>query len=235
MENSAKFYSGLAIMVGLIFLGAMIPTAVKSYKSFDRTVNVRGLCEKEVPADKVIWPITYKVGGNELGSVLAQTDRINATILSYLKKGGIEDSEISMSVPDISDKTTQEYVDQNRFNRYLVTNVITVSSNKVDKVLALLASQSELVKDGIVFYSSYGVGTPTFLFEGLNEVKPEMVEEATRNAREVAKKFAEDSGSRLGKIKNASQGVFSIESRDENTPEIKKVRVVTNVTYYLKK
>lgn len=235
MENSAKFYSGLAIMAGLIFLGAMLPTAVKTNKSFDRTVSVRGLCEKEVAADKVIWPITYRVGGNELQAVLGDIDRSNKVIIDFLKKGGIEDTEISVSVPEISDRDTQEYGDRDRRNRYLVTNVITVSTPKVDKVLALMASQNELVKDGIVFYTSYDTGTPNFFFEGLNEIKPGMVEEATRNAREVAKKFAEDSGSRLGKIKTASQGVFSIDNRDANTPEIKKVRVVTAVTYYLKK
>ena len=95
--------------------------------------------------------------------------------------------------------------------------------------------QSELLKKGIVTGGGSQWENPVeFEYEGLNEIKPGMIEEATQNAREAAKKFAKDSGSRLGKIKTANQGTFTIENRDSNTPYIKKVRVVTSVTYYLK-
>jgi hypothetical protein len=105
----------------------------------------------------------------------------------------------------------------------------------VDAVLALMGKQSELLKKGIVTGGSNQWENPVdFRYEGLNDIKPEMIEEATRNAREAANKFANDSGSRLGKIKTANQGTFTIEDRDSNTPYIKKVRVVTSVTYYLK-
>lgn len=232
--DKGKFFCGLSVMVGLIVLGIMIPVAVNEYRSFDRTVNVKGLCEKEVEADKVIWPITYKVMSNDVQSVYDMTDKNNALVLEFLKSGGLSDEEITVSVPAISDKLANEYGDNNRAFRYIATNVVTVCTDKVDAVLSLLSRQSELLRKGVVISGNSWENPLEFKYEALNALKPSMVEEATRNAREVAQKFASVSGSRLGKIKTASQGVFSIENRDSNTPNIKKVRVVTSVTYYLK-
>ena len=222
-------------MVGLIVLGAMIPRAVEKYRSYDRTVNVKGLCEREVKADKVIWPVVYKVMADDVRSIYAQTDAGNAQIMAFLESGGIAADEITVAVPQISDKLANEYGDNNRAFRYIAKNVITVCTSDVDKVLALMSRQSELLKKGVVTGGSSQWENPVeFRYEGLNGIKPEMIEEATRNAREAAQKFAKDSDSRLGKIKTANQGTFTIENRDSNTPYIKKVRVVTSVTYYLK-
>lgn len=232
--DKGRFFSGLFIMTGLIVLGMMIPRAVSKYRSFDRTVNVKGLCEKEVMADKVIWPVVYKVMANDIQSVYDQTDGNNALILSFLESGGIADSEITVSVPSISDKFANEYGSNDRAYRYIATSVITVCTDKVDEVLALMSRQAELLKKGIVTGGNSWENPVEFKYEGLNDIKPQMIEEATRNAREAAQKFAKDSDSRLGKIRTASQGTFTIENRDSNTPYIKKVRVVTSVTYYLK-
>ena len=233
--DRGKFYSGLFIMIGLIVLGMMMPRAVDRFRSFDRTVNVKGLCEREVKADKVIWPVVYRVMANDVQTVYDQTDRNNAEIISFLKSGGINESEITVSVPEISDKYATEYGSNDRAFRYIAKNVITVCTSDVGAVLALMARQSDLLKKGIVTGGSNQWENPVeFKYEGLNGIKPEMIEEATRNAREAAQKFAKDSDSRLGKIKTATQGTFTIENRDSNTPYIKKVRVVTSVTYYLK-
>lgn len=232
--DKAKFYGALAIMAGLIILGIMFPAAVKEFRSYDRTVNVKGLCEKEVKADKVIWPLSYKVMANDVQSVYDMTDSGNAKIVEFLKSGGIPESEISISVPQISDKYASEYGSNDRAYRYIATNVVTVCSDRVDSVLALMDRQQELLRKGVVVIGGSWENPVEFRYEALNELKPSMIEEATKNAREVGQKFASDSGSRLGKIKTASQGVFSIENRDSNTPYIKKVRVVTSVTYYLK-
>ena len=222
-------------MVGLIIMGMMFPKAVEKYRSYDRVVNVKGLCEKEVKADRVIWPIVYKVMANDIQSIYDQTDASNAVIMSFLETGGIKASEITVAVPQISDKFANEYGDNDRAFRYIAKNVITVYTSDVETVLALMEKQSELLKKGIVTGGGSQWENPVeFEYEGLNEIKPEMIEEATQNAREAAKKFAKDSGSRLGKIKTANQGTFTIENRDSNTPYIKKVRVVTSVTYYLK-
>ena len=232
--DKGKFYSGLFIMVGLVVLGMMFPRAVEKYRSYDRTVNVKGLCEKEVKADKVIWPVVYKVMANDIQSIYDQTDRSNETIVDFLKAGGIDVSEITVSVPQISDKFANEYGNNDRAYRYIATNVITVYTDKVDDVLSLMSKQSDLLKKGIVTGGNNWENPVEFKYEGLNEIKPAMIEEATMNAREAADKFAKDSDSRLGKIKTATQGTFTIENRDSNTPYIKKVRVVTSVTYYLK-
>ena len=232
--DKGKFYSGLCIMAGLVVLGIMIPTAVMKYRSFDRTVNVKGLCEKEVRADKVIWPIVYKVMSDNVQSIYSQIDAANAVIVDFLKAGGVTVDEMTVSVPQISDKLANEYGDTNRAFRYIAKNVVTVCTSDVDKVLALMASQADLLKKGVVTVGNDWENPVEFRYEGLNCIKPEMIEEATQNARETAEKFAKDSDSSLGKIKTANQGTFTIEDRDSNTPYIKKVRVVTSVTYYLK-
>lgn len=232
--EKGRFFSGLFVMIGLVILGLMMPRAVEKYRSYDRTVNVKGLCEREVMADKVIWPVVYRVMANDIQSVYDQTDRNNAEIVGFLKSGGIDASEITVSVPEISDKYATEYGSNDRTYRYIAKNVVTVCTSDVEKVMELMSRQSELLKKGIVSGGNDWENQVEFKYEGLNGIKPEMIEEATKNAREAAEKFAKDSGSRLGKIRTANQGTFTIENRDSNTPYIKKVRVVTSVTYYLK-
>lgn len=233
MENK-NFYA-ICLLVGLVFLGVMIPTSVSKFRAYDRTVTVKGLSEREVNADKVIWPLSFNVVGNDLNSVYSEIDRNTAAIKKFLTDGGIPESEISVSLPTLSDKYAQEYGSNDRTYRYFSKNVVTVCTGNVEAVLALMPKQSELLKKEIMVGSDNSWDNQVqFQFEGLNGIKPEMIEDATRNAREAAEKFAKDSDSRLGKIKTASQGTFTISDRDSNTPYIKKVRVVSSVTYYLK-
>ena len=171
---------------------------------------------------------------NDIQSVYDQTDANTAIITAFLESGGISPDEISVSVPKISDKYATEYGSNDRAYRYIATNVLTVCTSDVDAVLALMSRQAELLKKGVVTGGDSWENPVEFKYEGLNDIKPQMIEEATMNAREAAQKFAKDSGSRLGKIKTANQGTFTIENRDSNTPYIKTVRVVTSVTYYLK-
>lgn len=231
--DKGKMLSGLFIMIGLVVLGFMFPRAVEKNRSYDRTVNVKGLCEREVKADKVIWPIVYKVMADDVQDLYNQTSSSNDIIVDFLVSGGISPDEIYVSVPKISDKLANEYGGYDRAYRYIAKNVVTVYTDKVDDVLALMSRQSELLKKGIITGGESWENPVEFRYEGLNDVKPEMIEEATKNAREAAQKFAKDSDSELGKIKTASQGTFTIEDRDSNTPHIKKVRIVTSVTYYL--
>ncbi|MCQ2133766.1 MAG: SIMPL domain-containing protein [Bacteroidales bacterium] len=224
----------LIIGAAMVIAAAMLPLSVAKLKSYDRTVDVKGLCEKEVKADKVIWPITYKEMSDDLSALLKQTDANNARIVEFLKSGGLNDSEITVGTPKVSDKFASEYGNNDRLFRYLSTNVVTVCTSNVDAVLALQARQSELMKKGLTLSENDWENPLQFKFEALNDIKPEMIEEATANAREAAEKFAKDSGSRIGKIKTATQGTFSIENRDSNTPHLKRVRVVTYVTYYLR-
>jgi uncharacterized protein len=223
----------LCIMLGLVFVGLMLPRAFRVLRSFDRTVTVRGVSEREVPADKVIWPIAYRAVGNDLTSLNSEIESKNSVVLSFLKDGGIADAAISVAAPAISDAYAQEYSTPDRKYRYVATCVVTVATDEVDKVLDLMNKQTYLLDRGIVLVSESWNYKAEFSFEGLNDIKPEMIEEATENARLSGDKFAKDSHSRLGKIRTANQGVFSITDRDSTTPQIKKVRVVTTIVYNL--
>lgn len=232
--DKGKFYSGICIMLGLMVLGLMMPMAVKVLHNSNRSVYVKGLCEREVKADQVIWPITYKVMSNDNQTLYNEIARQREEVMAFLLRNGISAEEVSVANPSISDKFANEYGDNNRAYRYIATSVVTVCSSQVDLVRALMAKQSELLTKNVLIVDNNWENPVEFTYEGLNDIKPEMIEEATRNAREAAEKFAKDSGSRIGKIREASQGTFSISDRDRNTPYIKKVRVVTSVSYSLK-
>ena len=226
--------SSALVALSICVLGFALKSGIDNFSNRDRVVTVRGLCEKEVPANKVTWPIVTKEVGNDLASIYAKSEANNQKILSFLKGNGITDAEISVNAPEVFDQAAERYGSQNFVYRYQVTNVIVVTSEKVDQVRDLIKRQSELLRQGIaVVAGDYNYQT-TYEYTDLNSIKPEMIAEATANAREAADKFAEDSHSELGKIKTAQQGQFSINDRDQYTPNIKTVRVVTYITYYLK-
>ena len=222
------------IMVGLILLGIFIRQGLSTFAAKDRTVTVKGLAEMEVQADKVIWPLVYKNLGNDLNKLYDDIKQNNQTIIQFLKEQGIDEKEISINAPEIIDMKAERYSgDRDTPYRYNVTSVITVNSNKTELVRKLISEQGELLKRGIAITSGDYRYNVVYEYTSLNKIKPQMIEEATRNAREAAEKFAKDSESRLGKIKQASQGQFSISDRDPNTPYIKNVRVVTTIDYLL--
>ena len=229
-----KCFSSAAFILGMIILGVSLYATVGNFKSYDRCVTVKGLCEKEVMADKVIWPIVYKQGGNELGRLYNTVQDMNNTIIEFLHEAGVTDDEITVNSPSILDTRTNLYSDRKDYI-YIVTAGVTVCSDKVDLVVKLQTQQAKLYEKGIPVGMEDNWAYPTtYSFTGLNDIKPAMIEEATINARQAAEKFAKDSKSKLGKIKTATQGQFSVSDRDNNTPYIKNVRVVTNVVYYLK-
>lgn len=225
---------GILVCIGMIALGYFISNGIVTVKALDRTVTVKGLSERDLPASVAIWPIKFNEVSNDLTEVYAAIQRKNSLIVSFLTERGFKDGEISTSVPSIVDRQAQDYGDASREKfRYSGSSIITVYTADVSLARNTMNDLVELGKGGIAISGQDYQTRTEFLFTGLNEIKPAMIEEATRNAREVAEKFAKDSGSELGKIKKASQGQFSIEDRDSNTPHIKKVRVVSTVEYYL--
>lgn len=221
------------LAVGLALLGVFVYNGINSLAKRDRVVCVRGLAEKEVQADRVIWPLAYKTVGDDLGSVYRDISSANKKIQTFLIKNGIKASDITNGAPQVNDLWTNEYRDNVNRQRYNATSVTTVSSSDVAKVRALMTRTGELLSQGIAIAPNDYSYPIQFDFTSLNKIKPQMIEQATKNAREAAEKFAKDSESKLGKIKSAQQGLFSIEDRDSNTPYIKEVRVVTTVDYYL--
>ena len=221
------------LAVGLALLGVFVYNGINSLAKRDRVVSVRGMAEKEVQADRVIWPLAYKTVGDDLGSVYRDISSANKKIQTFLIKNGIKASDITNGAPQVNDLWTNEYRDNVNRQRYNATSVTTVSSSDVAKVRALMTRTGELLSQGIAIAPNDYNYPIQFDFTSLNKIKPQMIEQATKNAREAAEKFAKDSESKLGKIKSAQQGLFSIEDRDSNTPYIKEVRVVTTVDYYL--
>ncbi|HBG42611.1 MAG TPA: hypothetical protein DDZ96_02400 [Porphyromonadaceae bacterium] len=232
MKN--RIIEAVIIAFGLFLLGASIKSGIKLFSQRDRVVNVKGLAEREIPADKVIWPLAYKEVGNDLGVLYNNLSTKNQTVKSFLIANGIKEEEISISAPQIVDMEAERYGNNQSPYRYNITSVITVSSDNVDQVRKLIGEQGELLKQGIAVAGGDYQYQVQYSFTQLNDIKPQMIEEATKNAREAAVKFAEDSNSKLGKIKSANQGQFSISDRDANTPHIKNVRVVSTIEYYLK-
>ena len=228
--------AALILAVGIVVLGFSLKSGILGVKDSERVVTVKGLSERTVKADNVLWPLQYKIIGNDLTALYSTMEANNQKIIGFLKSNGIAESDISVALPTVVDLYADRYANTSELrSRYNITATVTVTSKDIDKVLQAMNNTSILLKDGLAVSSEeYGSSAISFTFEGLNSIKPEMIQEATQSARQAAEKFAEDSESRLGKIKTASQGQFTISDPDRNRPYIKQVRVVTTIQYYLK-
>ncbi len=224
---------GLFLAIGMMGSTWLISNAIFAVKATERFVTVKGFAEKEVPADLVIWPIAYSAVGDDLAEIQQRLDNDKQKISNFLEKRGFTSEEISTSIPQITDYQAQGYSQHNGpRHRYSAQTILTLRSEKVSATQQAMQSSDELVKSGVALLRNYEA-TPEFLFTKLNSIKPEMIAAATKNAREAAEQFAEDSGSQVGAIRNARQGFFSINNRDRYSPDQKMVRVVTTIQYYL--
>lgn len=227
----------LILAVGLFLAGGAIKSGIVKFKEMDRTVTAKGLCEKEVKADKVTWPLKFKELGNDPAELYDRIESNTQTVVSFLKANGLSEEEISIAPPAMVDQqANMSYSSEQVRYRYKANCVVTVVSKNVDLVRKIVSNQAKLMRQGVTIVSNEYDETSnvTYEFTGLNDIKPEMIAEATKNARKTAEQFATDSNSELGKIKTADQGQFSINDRDQNTPWLKNIRVVTTVVYYLK-
>lgn len=223
----------LLLSLGLAVLGLFVYFGLNSLGNRERVVAVRGLAEREVKADRVIWPVVYKTTGNDLPALYGQLNDVSAKIRAFLVENGIPATDISTGAPEIVDLRADRYNTNRGADRYNVTLVTTVVTGKVDAARSLMSRMGELLKSGIAISANDYGNQVQYEFNGLNAIKPAMIEEATHNARKAAEQFAKDSESELGKIKSASQGLFTVSDRDSYTPYVKRVRVVTTVNFYL--
>lgn len=221
------------ISIGLIGAGWFAAEGMSKLRTADRYVTVKGSAEKIVDADLVVWPLSQTVGGNELGAVQAQLDANTKAIRDFLTGAGFKEDEIVVSPPRLEDRWTYAYGDNRPPERYRYSNSVTLRTSRVKEALAALRRSGDIVAKGVMLNTEEG-GGPDFDYTQLNEVKPALIAEATANARKSAEQFAKDSGARIGGIRSANQGVISIENRDAGSPQIKKIRVVTTVEYFLK-
>lgn len=225
---------GLSLCFGMTALGSILGYSAIKHREFERTVNVKGLSEREYSADTAIWTIEFTLANESLSRLREELETNTDSLRSYLLVEGIGATEITATPPVVNDSYTNQYRDiDSTAMRFTATRSVTVYTGNVSLLRSIIeifsanGNNSSLQLEG-----SWRTWTH-YEFESLNDVKPDMIEEATRNARQVAEKFAADSGSTLGRIRYASQGQFSIRDRDSTNPHIKRVRVVSTIEYYL--
>ncbi len=231
MNNIASVIVGVCIFLGLLTLGKNINSGIQEFSNAQRTVVVKGLAESEVLADSVIWPVVFRSNGNNLDEIYASIESGNAKVKAFLLENDIDEDEIIIMAPTIEDKNLYSSTDNKPVYNFSAQSTITVKSDKVEKIAEISKSIIALVKDGVALETQ--ASRIVYNFNGLNDMKPKMIENATKNARDVAEKFAKDSESNLGKIKKANQGLFSISTPNLYQPELKKIRVVSTVEYFL--
>lgn len=223
---------GLCVALGLAIGGFLLARGFYAARAADRFVTVKGLSEREIPADLALWPIVFVNTGNDLGELQEKVESDALAIRTYLARFGFSDEETSLSAPRVTDHRAQNYGGQQPSERYQLESTMTLRTGRIDEVREAIENSGDLVRAGVTLIRSYEYSTQ-YLFTELDAVKPEMIAEATRDARRAADEFAEDSGAEVGGIRRAQQGYFSIEDRDAFSPEVKTVRVVTTVEYFL--
>jgi len=232
MNERQNWISAGLLSLGLIVASVVVGSAIRDFRISDRYVEVKGLAEREVMADLAIWPIQYQLAGNSLEEIRTAMDSADEAVIAYLKLRGFSEQEISRTPPRINDQWIHAYGDQRPQNRYMAERGITLRTTRVEAMRTALEEAADLISQGVVLTPNWGQAVQ-FLFTGLEAIKPEMIAEATADAREAAAQFAADSDSAVGAIRSARQGFFSINERDPSTPEVKLVRVVTTIEYIL--
>ena len=229
-----RIVSAALLAVSIVILGFCVKWGIDDFANKDRKVSVKGLSEREVDADKVTWPILSKELGNNLPELYNRIAVTQGKIKKFLMSNGVKENEINVNAPVVIDLNADQYNTNQRAYRYNITSIVTVTSRNVKLVRSIIARQGELLKEGIAIVDGGYENPVKYEFVSFNSMKPKMMEEAIANARKTAEQFAKNSESKLNKIVSADQGQFSIDNRASNTPYVKKVRVVTTITYSLK-
>lgn len=225
---------GLSLILGLTIFGFQIGRAVRTGREFDRCLTVKGLSEREVKATLAIWPIQFSTVAEELATLKSAMESNRVVVTSFLQARGISPDEIVHGLPVVNDRQ-DERIHANRPSlvRYRGVTTLVVRSANVDVVKKAIQDADALLDQGITLLGNEFADRTEFIFNAVNEIKPDMIREATANARAAAEKFAQDSHSKVGRIRRATQGALEIENRDAASPEKKVLRVVTTVDFFL--
>lgn len=241
----AAIIIGACLLIGLTIGGYYIGKGGVRFKSEVRTVKVKGLVEKEVKADQAIWTLLFRRAGENLRDAHTKISTDKKSTIAFLKNQGFKDSEITIQPTKILDKLARDY-DSGQTNeryRYVVTSSIRVTTTNVDLVTKALGATEKLLKSGVLLDAQMeGIANPRYNFTKFNDLRPQLLAEATKNARSTAQQFAADSGAKVGKIRYANQGtiqIFGSNGNDESayysptsTP-VKKIRVVSTFEFEL--
>ncbi|OHY80568.1 SIMPL domain-containing protein [Marinobacter sp. AC-23] len=235
-----KIIAALILGISAIISASFIGDGLTDLRTGDRYVTVKGVAEREVTADLALWPIRFVATGNSLGEAQEKANSSRDAIMAFLKLQAINDGAVELQRLDVTDTRANPYQDDNGKQKFIISQTLMVRSDNIEKIRQAAQAVSELVDSGVVLSSDYGPSGPTYLFNGLNEIKPDMIAEATASARKSASQFAEDAKTELGDLRRANQGVFQILARDqapgvsEQQQPMKTVRVVSTVEYYLR-
>ena len=225
---------GVCLIVGLVGGGHYVQAAARTWQAANRSVTVKGLAERDVPANLALWPLHFSTSGDSLGAAQRQIDAQAQAVRQFLHAAGFVDKEITLTSPQVTDEWANRPASQrgSADDRYKAEATMLVRTPKIQAVKKAMPRVGKLIGRGVLLSPNYNYRTE-FLFTDLNRIKPHMIAKATADARAAARQFAKDSGSRVGAIRHASQGYFSISDLDSYTPEIKQVRVVTTIDYAL--
>jgi hypothetical protein len=226
----AVFLSALLIAAGVATGGFFIGDGIAARSSGRRTISVKGLSEREVPASVATWTVVYSATGNDVSQINKKLAESTNAVIAFLKGAGFAETDLAIQPPVVRDTSMDERDKDSPPppERYSATQSVLLRTSKVDAIKPALASASNLMSSGVLLS---GKAQPNYIYNQLNDIKPGMIQEATKNARIAADQFSRDSQTTLGKLRNASQGWFQVENRDEATPERKTVRVVVDVEY----
>lgn len=240
MKNQTLI-AAIALALGLALAGVFVGRGFIRSRTVDRFVTVKGLAERDVTADVALWPLRCVATNNDLERAQAAIQSSKETILAFLQRHGIEPTQVELQTLDVTDILANPYRSEGAVqSRYIIGQTLMVRSTDPSLIQAASQDVGELVQAGVVLSSEGGPSSgPTYLFTKLNDLKPELIAEATANARKSAEQFAKDAGSRLGGIRQANQGTVIIQARDqapgvmEESQLHKTVRVVATIDYYL--
>jgi hypothetical protein len=240
MRTSLVILLAAALLAtGIGLAGWFTAEGLREARTGDRFVTVKGLAEREVKADLALWPMRFVATSNALDEAQAKSRADAEAIVAFLTEAGIGRDEIAVQSLEVTDLLAQAYRSGPVESRFIVTQTLMVRSGDVDRIAAASQNVGDLVARGVVLSGEGQAAGPAFVFTGLNAIKPDMIAQATRDARAAGEQFAADSGSRLGGIRSASQGLFQILPRDAAPGEMesrqinKTVRVVTTIEYAL--
>lgn len=224
-KKSKFLFLGSALVVFAILISIAFFFAAKDFSKQGSYVEVKGLSEKIVKADTAIWSMSFEVKSNNIDTLYADIEKNIATIKTFLIEKGFEASEINVAPVNIYQDTYKDAA-----FRYNSNNQISVYTKKVDLAKSSSNETLLLVKRGVVLNQNY----ISFEFSDLNSIKPDMLAEAIKNARDTASQFAQNSGSSVGSVSRGNQGVFDITDKDPGSPEYKKIRLVSTLRFLLK-
>ncbi|QJD58818.1 SIMPL domain-containing protein [Pseudomonas sp. gcc21] len=225
--------AALIVATALVLMAMSLKSGLLQFGGADRVVSVKGLAERNVEADLALWPVSFSVADDSLDRLQGKIEEQQGLVRSFLLLRGFVESDIQLSMPRITDQHANTYGNTLSPERYRAEVTVLVRTQDIESVQSGMQTVGELVKSGIALTQNYD-SQPRFLFTRLELIKADMIADATRDARAAADQFARDADAEVGSIRRASQGYFSIDDVDPYTPQVKRVRVVTNIDYSLR-